>query len=1519
MPGRKKKTSSSRPGRGKAASRKGNRPIDFNEDKYDNPSFKLALVFEGDTPLTISSLVVTVPTKSFRCGYDEPSLHAVLKTAIYDALKNTISRVYTLDEATLEGLHDLVEQVYQPTNTGDSRFFGWRVLGSDTRYYDPTALSKFLAVPSTKERTVLCTVPTSVKEHIHALVTSVFYDEKRQPDEFFKKNLDLFPFSIAAGFSTYEELQSKGNSPVKHFRDTIVQGVDGFWTSSLALYHAAPVLNAPSTPTAGGTGPAEIPRGIEAEPRPVDTPATTDGIATVEQPGASDRDSNRPNEVTLEAHNTPGSTLGAQSSTPTTANTTAPTPHTPFSAFSTFSQAAANLRRILSPSVQTLGSGLNENPRQTVETVNEEPSEENASSSSLLPEASSSTHTPPDFDLSRIEGKQLDMSRVDRSITDPIPEEPDSTEQRTDPPSVPTPPSTTDAGQTPDSATDAPATDDGQKPASVLKSDPPGNLRLGASSLESIVEDDGQHSSPSSMGSGSAPFLPLEETVGDPLAQGGKNNITTDTDATIEASLTSLQTLARLRDGFVKSYLYPPFVAISDRKAEMGIFASDVVRDFTHVVSVPSQLELLHHTATVIAEYLVADLIERGSIELSRSVIANINSTPTTSRVFLWHPAGPDPSVTVLESAITSQIMDIMSTSPSQDTMAALHYIADGICCYEKGMLRGETDLFPLFRLDIPVVCDFVEDIMARSARKTDGADLVVVPIREDDGSKDSEQASYHTAQDASRQPDRAPHTNSTPPASTTPTTGVPADIQAELLRMLHATPQMMDEMRREHANAMNTMRREQNTHLLRIRSEYESARRHDPNSTALIRAEYNSMLDQFRAAQRDAQQAHHNAIVALRQDFEQKMDLQVTAGRAEIRTLARMVEDLTRVSQQAHQARMDAASRAASSDPSSEGTLLPVDPSPPLTQDPHAERTQLRENLSARTDVPAPADASAQAATASVDGTSQSESRPTPETGPDGQAPSRSSGDPPAPATPTPAPASPGASGPSGSVLFPNANPGPLRPPPPPGPPGGPPGAAVDDPEPLRGIDWREHRIDPAHIHSHLIRFTSGIRTILPWTYPRDETGTTVNFPVRLDVGMVNRDQFFLQLGNTHKLGTDNYPTKTFFYQFPKLPENASKSDVCQFYSAVVDHCTNFGVFVPPFHTHRPHTTMGSWFESAPEFCRQIAARNYYDRQLLQALTSKSTALAYTTGLRPLVKERRGYELLFKMARYCGHPALTDSLQLVSMPVQRSNMDLFDYNARWQHYAYIQFCHGVSFSDRYYTECLIQRLHSVYDNNLKPFLWQMFRDLPRDKPVSHHWWPEHLVDHIVEQGSRIGLTLTSETTPKTATAPKPRSATTAERATPRETPIREVSTSELPSEDIRAVDEIYINKLATDHGVAFAINSLIGPNHSADKNCHFCGDSSHLLNGCPIFQAILADPARRRFVLNVLTSRASNRGGTTNSRRPDSSRATTPPRRNIRSLDTSGDTDDEHVLSVSRLTDDELTDEHTDDETDFP
>ena len=159
---------------------------------------------------------------------------------------------------------------------------------------------------------------------------------------------------------------------------------------------------------------------------------------------------------------------------------------------------------------------------------------------------------------------------------------------------------------------------------------------------------------------------------------------------------------------------------------------------------------------------------------------------------------------------------------------------------------------------------------------------------------------------------------------------------------------------------------------------------------------------------------------------------------------------------------------------------------------------------------------------------------------------------------------------------------------------------------------------------------------------------------------------------------------------------------------------------------------------------------------------------------------------------------------------------------------------------------------------------------------------------------------------------------TTTERAS-KETTIREVSTSDLPSADVRAVDEIYINKLATDHGVAFAVNSLIGPQPSSDKQCHFCGDSSHLLNSCPIFQAILADPARRRFVLNVLTSRAANRGGTQNSRRSDSSRATTPPRRNIRSVDTSDDTDDEHVLPVSRLTDDELTDEHTDDESDFP
>jgi hypothetical protein len=180
---------------------------------------------------------------------------------------------------------------------------------------------------------------------------------------------------------------------------------------------------------------------------------------------------------------------------------------------------------------------------------------------------------------------------------------------------------------------------------------------------------------------------------------------------------------------------------------------------------------------------------------------------------------------------------------------------------------------------------------------------------------------------------------------------------------------------------------------------------------------------------------------------------------------------------------------------------------------------------------------------------------------------------------------------------------------PPPGSPPGPPPGPAPPipvasvNPPLLRGIDWREHRLDPRNVD---LTINPSTNTIHPWYFLRHEVGSSINHGTRFRCFRQPCDQFLNSFDGHINLGSSNASLKSFLLGFPRLPSTAEKADIFSFLSAAAYFSSGFGVYVPPPHTLEPGDNKGMWWPLVSPLYKFNLA--YYDNALLQALTSKTT-----------------------------------------------------------------------------------------------------------------------------------------------------------------------------------------------------------------------------------------------------------------------------------------------------------------------
>ena len=177
-----------------------------------------------------------------------------------------------------------------------------------------------------------------------------------------------------------------------------------------------------------------------------------------------------------------------------------------------------------------------------------------------------------------------------------------------------------------------------------------------------------------------------------------------------------------------------------------------------------------------------------------------------------------------------------------------------------------------------------------------------------------------------------------------------------------------------------------------------------------------------------------------------------------------------------------------------------------------------------------------------------------------------------------------------------------------------------------------------------------NNIGQIYPWEYPRPKTGSTINQPVVVNQFLTKRDDFIVRFSGGVSV-MDSTKMKAFTYNFPSLPDSANKGELMAFLYRVSRFANHFEIYVPPPHTYTAANALGSWHDYLP-YDVQLCVPTF-DLQLHQVLVSKSTNLAGTPKISHLLHELSGYQILYNMARYAGHPALARTLSPESPPIQ--------------------------------------------------------------------------------------------------------------------------------------------------------------------------------------------------------------------------------------------------------------------------
>jgi hypothetical protein len=346
------------------------------------------------------------------------------------------------------------------------------------------------------------------------------------------------------------------------------------------------------------------------------------------------------------------------------------------------------------------------------------------------------------------------------------------------------------------------------------------------------------------------------------------------------------------------------------------------------------------------------------------------------------------------------------------------------------------------------------------------------------------------------------------------------------------------------------------------------------------------------------------------------------------------------------------------------------------------------------------------------------------------------------------------------------------------------------------------------------------------PWTAERSEYGIIECHPVRLNDVYMSRDYFASHFrsgaASLGYLRTDPKNLKNFQDSFPAFgPEDVQK--YFHWHSDLVDHCLIYGVFIPPAHTLRTDLYLGTWFGALPVSV-QSDAMKHFSKLLMGCLRKhmQPTVRQEHPSIADIIQNgsTNGYKILYLLARQAGkHPMLLRFPSEPREPAQHADMTVNQYRIAWIQYLQYRLFDGLVYSDRYFLQQFIRRLHPSVNQRIGTHVLREIDRVPIERALPRGFSPDELKHAIEDFANYANLPLDFiELTPRQYEATK----TSAIRA------LTRPSATPCCSNDNNDIDL---------PAIVAALNNTSNP------HCFLCAAEDHRMANCPIYSRLRDNP----------------------------------------------------------------------------
>jgi len=267
------------------------------------------------------------------------------------------------------------------------------------------------------------------------------------------------------------------------------------------------------------------------------------------------------------------------------------------------------------------------------------------------------------------------------------------------------------------------------------------------------------------------------------------------------------------------------------------------------------------------------------------------------------------------------------------------------------------------------------------------------------------------------------------------------------------------------------------------------------------------------------------------------------------------------------------------------------------------------------------------------------------------------------------------------------------------------------------------------------------------------------------------------------------------------------------------VDYAHPRGVFVPPLCTLRPGYQFGLWFsELLPHIQHEV--ETIYTGLLATGLGNRITStLAKHRILAGLIgNTSNGYEALYLMAQFAGHPLLNTSTSTQREPRQANDQTVQEYVSDWIYYLYHQSLSGIFLSDRYFVQQFVTGLHFEIQFCLGDSFENAANQHPRTEALPSGFHPLQISMTLRDRASRIQC----------------------------------LRLLELPPREILKSSGSFVRQIVSDVSPAEDVELLAAVTSTPSPwQCLMCRASNHLFNECPKISDL--DQNTRRVVFSSL------------------------------------------------------------------